>query len=151
MIPKAAMNTRSSRSEPVDDEADEAADIDRLTHGARHESIVWGFNTSRTRQHEYDEGIPRKRQASSRALRIADRSLDGTRKPTDCFVTTMMAWVWSINSLEPVITTRMQVITYLGQVNHLFNADLSNSRAPSPCELAGLTAQQILVVHCLRV
>src|ERR1700722_19378561 len=46
MMPKAAMNTRSSRSELVDDEA---MDIGELTHVARRESIVRDFNTLRTR------------------------------------------------------------------------------------------------------
>src|ERR1700730_16044585 len=46
IMPKAAMNTRSSRSELVDDEA---MDIDELTHVARRESIVRDFNTLRTR------------------------------------------------------------------------------------------------------
>src|SRR5260221_6730727 len=45
-MPKAAMNTRSSRSELVDDEA---MDIDELTHVARRESIVRDFNDSRSR------------------------------------------------------------------------------------------------------
>src|ERR1700730_3512402 len=46
MMPKAAMNTRSSRSEWVDDEA---MFIFKLTHVARRESIVRDFNTLRTR------------------------------------------------------------------------------------------------------
>src|SRR5579871_1296831 len=70
MSPKAAMKTRSSRSELVDDEA---ADMRRLTHVPGCKSIVYAFNTSRTRPTKSSAMVFR--ESAGRIANANDRSM----------------------------------------------------------------------------